>query len=229
MPELAVTVRASRTVGIPVVAGPFVASALSRCLRLLLARAQAEERERIARDLHDGAQQRLVHTVLALKLAQKVLDAGEARALVDEALEEAQAAHAELRELARGVRPPVLSRGGLEAGVRALAERAPVPVNVDICVGRLPARVEAAAYFVVAEALTNVAKHAQAGAARVTADRAGGVLHVEVTDDGVGGADPNGNGLAGLSDRVTALGGELEVTSARGGGTRIALVIPLPR
>jgi signal transduction histidine kinase len=228
MPELAVTVRASRTPGTPVVAGRSVASALSRCLRLFLLRAQAEERERIARDLHDGAQQRLVHTVLALKLAQKVLDPGEARALVDEALEEAQAANAELRELARGVRPPVLS-GGLEAGVRALAERTPVPVDVDVYVGRLPAPVETAAYFVVAEALTNVAKHAQARAARVTARRTGGVLHVEVSDDGVGGADPNGTGLKGLRDRVAAFGGELEIAPARASGTRIAVAIPLPR
>jgi signal transduction histidine kinase len=209
--------------------GHTVASALARGLHLLLARARAEERRRIARDLHDGAQHRLVHTVLALKLAQQVVDAGEARTLIDDALAEAQAANAELRELVRGIRPPVLSDGGLQAGARALAERAPVPVDVEVCVGRLPALVEAAAYFVVAEALTNVAKHAHAGAARVTACRAGGVLRVEVSDDGVGGADPNGSGLAGLSARVAALGGELEVTPACATGTRVAAAIPLPR
>jgi signal transduction histidine kinase len=203
-------------------------STLSRFLRLLLARARAEERRRIARDLHDGAQQRLVHTILALKLAQQAGDAGEARTLVDEALEQAQAAHTELRQLVRGVRPPVLA-DGLPAGVRGLAERAPVPVDVDVLVGRLPAPVEAAAYFVIAEALTNVAKHARAGAARVIARRAGGVLLVEVSDDGVGGADPNGDGLAGLRDRVVALRGEFEVTPVRSSGTRIAAAIPLPR
>ncbi len=202
-------------------------STLSRCLRLLLARARAEERRRIARDLHDGAQQRLVHTVLALKLAQGAVDAREARALVDEALAHAQAAHMELRELARGMRPPALSHG-LQAGVRALAEQTPVPVDVEVCVGRLPARVEAAAYFVVAEALTNVAKHAQAGGARVTACRSGGMLHLAVSDDGVGGANPEGSGLSGLRHRIGALGGELEVTPAAGSGTRIAAAIPLP-
>jgi signal transduction histidine kinase len=162
------------------------------------------------------------------KLAQQAGDAGEARMLVDEALEAAQAAKTELRQLVRGTCPPVLAEG-LPAGVRGLAERAPVPVDVDVCAGRLPAPVEAAAYFVIAEALTNVAKHARAGAVRVTARRARGVLHVEVTDDGVGGADPNGAGLAGLRDRVVGLHGEFEVTPTRSSGTRIAAAIPLPR
>jgi signal transduction histidine kinase len=227
MLELAVTVFAPRPQRTSVVEGLAATSTLSRCLDLLLARARAEERRRIARDLHDGAQQRLVNSVLALKLAQQVPDAEEARTLRDEALEQAQAALTELRQLARGIRPPVLG-DGLPAGVHALAERAPVPVDVEVSVGPLPASVEAAAYFVIAEALTNVAKHAQAGGARVTARRAGGVLHVEVSDDGVGGADPNGNGLAGLRDRVAALGGEFEVTPVRSSGTRIAAAIPLP-
>jgi signal transduction histidine kinase len=211
----------------PVIEGRAASSTLSRFLSLLT-RARAEERRRITRDLHDGAQQRLVHTIVALKLAQQAGDAGEARALVDEALEEAQAALTELRQLVRGIRPPVLAHG-LPAGVRGLAERAPVPVEVEVCVGPLPAPVEAAAYFVIAEALTNVAKHAQAGAARVTARRARGVLLVEVSDDGVGGADPNGDGLVGLRDRVVALHGEFEVTPAPSSGTRIAAAIPLPR
>jgi signal transduction histidine kinase len=196
-------------------------------MRLLLARARTEERRRIARDLHDGAQQRLVHTVLALKLAQQELDAAEARTLVDAALADALAAHAELRRLVRGTRPTVLSHG-LRAGVRALAECASLPVDVEVSVGRLPARVEAGAYFLVAEALTNVEKHAHARAARVVARRIGGLLHVEVSDDGVGGADPNGSGLAGLHERVAALGGEFEVTPAPLCGTRIAAAIPLP-
>jgi signal transduction histidine kinase len=203
-------------------------SGAERCVHLLLARARAEERRRIARDLHDGAQQRLVHTILALKLAQQAGDAGEAQTLFDEALEEAQAAHTELRQLVRGVRPPILA-DGLHAGVRELAERAPVPVDVEVGVGCLPPAVEAAAYFVIAEALTNVAKHAKAGAARVTARRTRSVLLVEITDDGVGGADPNGNGLGGLRDRVVALCGEFEVAPMGSGGTRVAAAIPLPR
>jgi signal transduction histidine kinase len=228
MLELAVTVFAPRPQRTSVVEGLAATPTFSRCLRLLLAHTRAEERRRIARDLHDGAQQRLVSTVLALKLAQQVVDADEARTLRDEALEQAQAALTELRQLAHGIRPPVLGHG-LPAGVRALAERTPVPVDVEVYVGPLPAPVEAAAYFVIAEALTNVAKHAQAGGARVTARRAGGMLHVEVSDDGVGGADPTGNGLAGLRDRVAALGGAFEVTPVRSSGTRIAAAIPLPR
>jgi signal transduction histidine kinase len=228
MLEIPATVLVPPTERRPGVEGRTTTSALSRCLRLLLARTRIEERRRIARDLHDGAQERLVHTILALKLAQQELDDGEARTLVDAALADAQAAHAELRRLVRGTRPTVLNHG-LQAGVCALAERAPLPVDVEVCVGRLPARVEAAAYFLVAEALTNVAKHAQAGAARVEACRSGGVLHVEVSDDGVGGADPHGSGLAGLRERVASLGGALEVTPAPASGTRIAAAIPLPR
>jgi signal transduction histidine kinase len=203
-------------------------SGIERCVHLLLSQARAEERRRIARDLHDGAQQRLVHTILALKLAQQAGDAGEAQTLFDEALEEAQAAHTELRQLVRGVRPPILA-DGLHAGVRELAERAPVPVDVEVGVGCLPPAVEAAAYFVIAEALTNVAKHAKAAAARVTARRTRSVLLVEITDDGVGGADPNGSGLGGLRDRVVALCGEFEVAPMGSGGTRVAAAIPLPR
>ena len=228
MLEPTVTALAPRPHRTSVIEGCAAASTLSRFLRLLLARARAEERRRIARDLHDGAQQRLVHTILALKLAQQADDAGEARTLFDEALEEAQAAHTELRQLVRGICPTVLA-GGLTAGARGLVERAPLPVELEVCVGRLPAPVEAAAYFVIAEALTNVAKHAQAGAARVTARRTRDVLLVEISDDGVGGADPNGNGLAGLRDRVVALRGEFEVTAVRSSGTRIAAAIPLSR
>jgi signal transduction histidine kinase len=228
MLEPAATAVAPRPARTPAVEGGPAPSPLSRLLRLLLSRARVEERRRIARDLHDGAQQRLVHTILALKLARQAGDADEAQALFDEALEQAQAAHAELGLLVRGIRPPLLA-GGLAAGVRGLAEQAPVPVDVEVCAGRLPASVEAAAYFVIAEALTNIAKHAQAAAARVTIRRTRGVLLVEVSDDGVGGANPNGHGLAGLRDRVAALRGELEVTPARSGGTRIAAAIPLPR
>jgi signal transduction histidine kinase len=188
-----------------------------------------EERRRVVRDLHDGAQQRLVHTVVLIKLAKQALERedGEAPALLTEALDQALTATRELRELARGVIPPILRRGGLRAGVRELAERSPVPVSIDVPAGRLPAGVEATAYFVVAEALTNVAKHARARAAGVTVTLDGDVLRVQIDDDGVGGADAGGGGLIGLSDRVAAHGGVLAVRSVPGSGTRIAATIPV--
>jgi signal transduction histidine kinase len=188
-----------------------------------------EERRRVVRDLHDGAQQRLVHTVVLIKLAQQAVERGDsdALALLAEALDQALGATVELRELARGVVPPILRRGGLRAGVQMLAERSPVPVAVDVSVGRLPATVEATAYFVIAEALTNVAKHARARAAGVTAALDGDVLQVQIDDDGIGGADPGGSGLIGLADRLIALDGKLSVTDAPGTGTRIAATIPV--
>jgi signal transduction histidine kinase len=188
-----------------------------------------EERRRVVRDLHDGAQQRLVHTVVLIKLAQQALerDDGEVRGLLAEALDQALGATSELRHLARGVVPPILRRGGLRAGVELLAERSPVPVAVDVSVGRLPAGVEATAYFVIAEALTNVAKHARAQRAVVTAALDGDVLRVRIDDDGIGGADAGGNGLIGLADRVIALDGTLDVTATPRGGTRIAASIPV--
>ena len=187
-----------------------------------------DERQRVVRDLHDGAQQRLVHTIIVLKLADQAIDAdaGPARTLLREALEEAHAALRELRQLASGSSPPVLTRGGLAAGVQALAERTPVPVSVDVSVGRLPSAVETAAYFVVAEALTNVAKHAHARTASVAAWLDPGVVRVQIRDDGVGGANPRGNGLAGLRRRVAELDGELEITTS-GKGTRVTAAIPL--
>src|SRR5919106_1869931 len=168
--------------------------------------ASDDERRRLVRDLHDGAQQRLVHTLLTLKLARQALtNDGEAAALVDEGLQEAEAAMAELRELAHGILPSVLTKGGLPAALPALASRMPVPVDVDVAVGRLPAAVEATAYFVVAEALTNVAKHARAGHAGVTAGVENGALRIQVRDDGVGGAHAYGSGLVGLADRLAVL------------------------
>jgi len=200
--------------------------------RARLVAAADEERRRVVRDLHDGAQQRLVCAVLTLQLAEEAIanGGGDAGALVAEARRQAQQATEDLRELARGIRPQALDRGGLAGGVRMLAERSPVPVAVEVCDRRLPSAVEATAYFLVAEALTNVAKHARASAACVTASVADGVLHVEVGDDGVGGADREGHGLVGLADRVAAMGGSLTVTSApQQRGTRIAAAIPLPR
>ena len=149
-------------------------------------------------------------------------------ALVGEALDHAEQAMAELRELAHGILPAVLTRGGLRAGVDALASRMPVPVEIDVSVGRLPPAVEATAYFVVAEALTNVAKHARAGHAEVTAWIEDGTLAIHVRDDGVGGARRGGSGLIGLADRLAALDGELRVESPAEGGTLLAADIPLP-
>jgi signal transduction histidine kinase len=197
--------------------------------RARLVKATDEERRRVVRDLHDGAQQRLVHTVITLKLASRALQPGDtqAGALVSEALEQAQRATAELRELSHGILPTVLTRGGLRAGVEALAARMPVPIENDVAVGRLPAVVEATAYFVVAEALTNVAKHAHARHAKVTASTDDGTLHVHIRDDGVGGARPDGRGLLGLGDRLALLDGQLRIDSPTGGGTHVAAAIPI--
>jgi signal transduction histidine kinase len=151
-----------------------------------------------------------------------------APALLSEALDHAEQATAELRELAHGILPAVLTQGGLRAGVDALASRVPVPVENGVSVGRLPAAVEATAYFVVAEALTNVAKHARAGRAAVTALVEDGTLRVQVRDDGVGGARPDGSGLLGLADRLAAHNGQLRVESPADGGTLVAADIPLP-
>jgi len=189
-----------------------------------------EERRRVVRDLHDGAQQRLVQTVVTLKLALQGMQRGddESESLVGQALEQAEQANAELRELVRGILPTVLTRGGLRAGVDALVARSPVPVDVDVLDGRLPRAVEATAYFVVAEALTNVAKHSRARGAEVSAAVDEGALHLVVRDDGVGGARRDGSGLLGLDDRVAALDGELRIATAADGGTLVMATIPVP-
>jgi signal transduction histidine kinase len=197
--------------------------------RARLVAAGDEARRRVVRDLHDGAQQRLVHTIVALKLAQRALrqDDGRTESIMAEALGHAEKSNEELRELAHGILPAVLTRGGLPAAVRALATRLPLPVDLDLATERVQADVEASAYFIVAEALTNVAKHAQAERA-VVRTCVDGAFRVEVADDGVGGADPSGHGLVGMADRVTALGGRLEIDSPPAGGTRIAVTFPLP-
>jgi PAS domain S-box-containing protein len=188
------------------------------------------ERRRVVRDLHDGAQQRLVHTIITLKLAHRALGGNQEpeSELVAEALEHAERANVELRELAHGILPAVLTRGGLRAGVEALASRMPVPVDVTVSVDRLPAPAEATAYFVVAEALTNITKHANATAATVRAHVEGGTLQLQVRDDGVGGARADGTGLVGLADRLAVLDGRLRVDSPADGGTLVAADIPLP-
>ena len=171
----------------------------------------------------------MVHTIVSLKLAQRALENGDETPapLVAEALQEAERATAELRELSHGILPSVLTRGGLRAGVEALASRMPVPVDIGVSVDRLPAPVEATAYFLVAEALTNVAKHAHAAHATVTARVEDGTLRIHVRDDGVGGARPEGTGLVGLADRLAVLDGQLRVESPAQGGTLVAAAIPL--
>jgi signal transduction histidine kinase len=199
--------------------------------RARIVAATDEERRRVVRDLHDGAQQRLVHTVITLKLAHRALqnEENELPALLTEALDHAEQATHELRELAHGILPAVLTQGGLRAGVDGLASRMPVPVENAVSVGRLPAAVEATAYFVVAEALTNVAKHARAGRASVAARIEDGSLQIRVRDDGVGGALPDdGSGLLGLADRLAVLDGQLRVESPVDSGTLVAADIPLP-
>jgi signal transduction histidine kinase len=191
-------------------------------------RAGDDERRRLERDLHDGVQQRLLAIGMALqRLRREVADRPAAGALINDVDDDIRATLQELRELARGIHPTVLTNEGLDAAVRALAQRAPLPVTVETEPVRLPIDVETATYFVVAEALANVAKHAHATAASVTIERRDGHLRVEIADDGVGGADQNGSsGLAGLSDRVGALDGRLLVQSPRGGGTRLVAEIP---
>jgi GAF domain-containing protein len=197
--------------------------------RARLVAAADEERRRVVRDLHDGAQQRLVHTVVMLKLICRALEQGrqDAAALVEEALQQAQTATDELRDLAHGILPAVLTHKGLLAAVEVLASRMSIPAEIDISVDRLPAAVEATAYFVVAEALTNVTKHSHARRAEVAASIRNGTLEVRIGDDGVGGARPDGSGLVGLSDRLAALGGSLRVESPTDGGTLISAFIPV--
>jgi signal transduction histidine kinase len=187
-----------------------------------------EERRRVVRDLHDGAQQRLVSTIVTLKMARQALGHGQpdASALMGEALWHAQTATDDLRELAHGILPTVLTRGGLHAAVRALASGMSIPVEMDVAVGRLPSAVEATAYFIVAEALTNVAKHSGARHAQVSAQLDDHRLRVEVRDDGVGGAHADGSGLVGLVDRLAVMDGTLRVESPADGGTLIAASIP---
>jgi PAS domain S-box-containing protein len=211
-----------------------VANAESRA-QLVASRARVvatadETRRRIERDLHDGAQQRLVHTVVTLKLAERALDGadGEAREFVAEALRNAQSAIDEVRELARGIHPRILSRG-FGPALHTLARRCPVPVTLDVREAEaLPELTDVTAYYVVSEALTNTARHAHASQVWITVDVDGSWLHLTVRDDGVGGADPSrGSGLRGLRDRVEALGGALDVRSERGEGTVLKVRIPV--
>jgi signal transduction histidine kinase len=201
-----------------------------RASRARLVRAGDTERRRLERNLHDGAQARLVGLALLIGHARRTVerDPKETAALLDRAMDELKTSLAELRELARGIHPAVLTDHGLEPALHVLADRVPVPVAVEADTGeRLPAPVEIAAYFVVSEALANVAKYAQASEASVVVRRSNGHVIVDVADDGIGGADAaEGSGLRGLEDRVAALDGTLSVASPPGGGTHLHVEIP---
>jgi PAS domain S-box-containing protein len=190
-----------------------------------------ETRRRVERDLHDGAQQRLVTTILTLKRAQQAVNNGsdDAAELIDEAVVSTERATDELRELARGIHPAILSTGGLAPALKGIARRSPIRVELDLQLrDRLPERIEVTVYYVVSEALTNAAKHSQASVVHVTVTVADGNVCLSVTDDGVGGADPaGGSGLIGLKDRVEAAGGSLTVESPPGRGTHLTAELPV--
>jgi signal transduction histidine kinase len=203
--------------------------------RTRLVAAGDQTRRQIERDLHDGAQQRLVSLVLELGMAQAEVstEEGELRMRLGHAGEQAREALRELRDLSRGIHPAILTDGGLGKALRAMTRRSPIAVELDLRVeGRLPDRVEISAYYIVAEALTNATKHSGASGVRVcvTAESGEGALRLEVADDGVGGAEfSGGTGLVGLKDRVEALGGRFDLHSPRGGGTTLHVTLPLNR
>lgn len=201
---------------------------LERSRERVLAAGQ-EERKRLERNLHDGAQQRLIALSLELRMLEDGLDDDEAaRQRIEAARREIAVSLEELRAVARGLYPAVLTGHGLAVAVKSLAESAPVPVELDVsCDERLDESVEVAAYYVINESLANIGKHARARRARVSVDRTTTGLVVEIADDGIGGADSrNGSGLRGLTDRVEALGGELRVSTPRGGGTTVHAEMP---
>jgi signal transduction histidine kinase len=201
-----------------------------RASRTRIVEASDAARRQLERDIHDGAQQRLVGLTLQLRLARNKLggDDAEAGALIDESLTELGSALQELRELARGIHPAILSERGLEVALASLVSRAPLPVDLDVDLPeRPPPAVEATAYFFVSEGLANVAKHAEASRAWVRAVERSGRLELEVRDDGRGGATPGaGSGLRGLQDRLSAAGAKLELRSPEGGGTRLRTELP---
>jgi signal transduction histidine kinase len=198
--------------------------------RSAIMRAMHLERRRIERDLHDGAQQRLVSLAMELGLAREKMetDLEAARKLLEESHEDAKIVLTELRDLVRGIHPAVLTDRGLDAAISAIAGRSPIPVGVEVDLrDRQPDEVEGTAYFVVVEALTNVAKHSSASEANVNIRREGGWLRITVADNGRGGADPDkGTGLRGLRDRITALDGRFSLVSPAGRGTTLTVEIP---
>ena len=197
--------------------------------RARIAAAGDEERRRVERNLHDGAQQRLVTVALHLHLVRRRIETDpiEVPPLIEAAQAELTMALEEIRELVHGLHPRVLSERGLAVALEALAERAVLPVDlVELPGERLPGAVEVAAYYVVSEALANAAKHSGASGVTVRVATGGAMTAVEIVDDGVGGADPAGTGLRGLADRVAALGGELEISSEPGRGTALRADLP---
>jgi signal transduction histidine kinase len=203
-----------------------------RASRARIVEAADAERQRVERDLHDGAQQRLLALSMALRLAEANVPSGdttsELRSILEAASEELRAALAELRDLARGIHPALLTGQGLRPALESLVLRSPLPASVVACpASRFAEAAEVAVYYVVAESLTNALKHAAASAATVTVTAAEGVLRAEVTDDGQGGATVDaGTGLRGLADRVASLGGRLEILSPTRGGTSIVAEVP---
>jgi signal transduction histidine kinase len=224
----------SRLAGFCDLASLAVASAQARAdliaSRARLVRAGDEQRRRLERNLHDGAQQRLVSLALMLRVAQtRVLADPEATAtLLEDAARELDTGLEELREIARGLHPAILSEHGLRYALEALAERLPVAVTLDVPAERLPEDIEATAYYIVSEALTNVVRHAGAEAATVAVRRDGALLRCRVSDDGRGGADPaRGTGILGRRDRAEAAGGTLTVLSPSGRGTTVTAALPV--
>jgi signal transduction histidine kinase len=199
--------------------------------RTRIVAAADETRRRIERDLHDGTQQRLVSLGLELRLAQSTVPAGlpELETKIGRVAGELNGVVEDLREIARGIHPAILSDGGLGPALRTLARRAAVAVELDlVAIARLPEPIEVAAYYVVSEALTNATRHAHASVVEVDAQASGGTLRVCVRDDGVGGADPlQGSGLVGLKDRIDALGGTFSMDSPPGRGTTVSCELPV--
>jgi signal transduction histidine kinase len=224
-----------RLIGFTELVGTAIANADSRtqltASRARIVTAADRARRRIERDLHDGIQQRLVALGLTVRLAQSNVppDLAQLQTQINGIADELTGAIEELHEIARGIHPAILSEGGLGPALRTLARRAAIPVELEVRTeARTADRIEVAAYYVVSEALTNVAKHAQASCARVTVEQRDGRLHLSISDDGVGGADPSGgSGLIGLRDRVQALSGSIEFSSRPGEGTAIAVDLPM--
>ena len=197
-----------------------------RASRMRLANGQLEERKRIERDLHDGAQQRLLALAAQLQAALLNGDPGRMRDALNQGVSESRAAVVELRDLANGLHPQVLADGGLSAALDQLAARHPIDVRVIDATRRYSARVEATAWFIVCEGVTNALKHAKAATVGVSVVSDAEALRIVVSDDGLGGADIHGRGLRGLSDRAEAIGGRLSVTSAEPRGTLLEVVLP---
>jgi signal transduction histidine kinase len=227
----------SRLTGFTELVATAVANAENRseltASRARLVAAADETRRRVERDLHDGAQQRLVTLGLALRSLQADLphELEDVRAALSRVGQGLKAVQEELREISRGIHPAILSEGGLAPALKGLARRSPVPVALDVRVeGRLPDAVEVTAYYIVSEMLTNAAKHAQASAVSVDVTETDHLLQISVRDDGIGGADPaSGSGLVGLRDRVEAGGGLIAFRSPKGAGTSIEVMLPLDR